>query len=160
MIFVTVGGGPYYGFDRLIKKMDDIAAKNRFKILMQTGCSAYVPKHSDYFRFDSMEKMLDHYKRADIVVAHASGAPTMYARDFSLPLVLVPRMPGFGEIFDDHQFKTAKRLEGESMIEIIYDIENTEEALIKSLAKKGKIWPSSHERKTVVTYIKEFVNKP
>ena len=157
MIFVTVGGGPYYGFDRLVKKMDEIALKEKYKIIMQIGCSSYMPKRAEYFRFDSMERMIGCYKKAHAVVAHASGAPIVYARNFNLPLVLVPRTEKFGEIFDDHQLKTAKRMEGADMVEVVYDVNVMEKALLDSLSKKEKKWVSTGDREKVIERIRSFL---
>ena len=159
MIFVTVGGGPYYGFNRLVKKADEIAAGGKLEIVMQTGCSSYKPKNAKYFKFAHMEDMLDYYKKADAIVAHASGAPTIYARKFNLPLILVPRMAQLGEIFDDHQYKTAKQLEFEDMVEVVYDINDFEKAVEKSLMKKGRDWPVSRDRQNVIQCIKKFIEK-
>jgi len=157
MIFVTVGGGPYYSFDRLLKKMDEISLKGKYKIVMQTGCSSYVPQNAEYFKFDSMERMIDYYKKAHAIVAHTSGAPVMYARNFNLPLILVPRMEKFGEIFDDHQLKTAKRMENENMVEVVYDVNMMENSLEDSLAKRGKKWVSTGGRGKVIERIKSFL---
>jgi len=159
MIFVTVGGGPYYGFNRLVAKMDEIAAKGTFEVVIQSGCSTYVPRNAQYFKFTHMEDMLNYYKKADAIVAHASGAPVIYAREFNLPLILVPRLVELSEIFDDHQLKTAKRLEAESMIELVYDIKNLEYKIHRSLEKKEKGWPETNEREIVVNSIKNFLTK-
>jgi len=159
MIFVTVGGGPYYGFNRLIKAMDEIAKKKKCEIVIQTGCSGYAPRSAPFFKFTRMDKMLEYYGKADIVVAHASGAPVMLARDFSIPLVLVPRMSELGEIFDDHQYKTAKKLENNAMIEIVYDIKNMEKALENSVLKKGMPWPKGEGRDKVIKLLRAFINE-
>jgi len=158
MIFVTVGGGPYYGFNRLVKAMDDIAGRKKYNIVMQIGCSSYVPAYASFFKFTEMSKMLQYYMKADVVVAHASGAPVIYARDYSVPLALVPRMAEFGEIFDDHQHKTAKKLENHPMIEIVYDTEDIEKALEKSILKKSLTWPASEGRETITKLLYDFIN--
>jgi UDP-N-acetylglucosamine transferase subunit ALG13 len=47
MIFVTVGTH-YQGFDRLIRKMDEIAGKIEEDVIMQIGSTQYKPINAKY----------------------------------------------------------------------------------------------------------------
>jgi len=159
MIFVTVGGGHYYGFNRLVEAMDRISRQVACEVVIQNGCSSFIPKYANYFKFTEMGDMLNYYKRADVVVAHASGAPIMYAKDFNIPIILVPRMPQYGEIFDEHQYKTAKRMESYEMVESAYDIKDIPDALSRAFEKKNKKWIKTEEKREVIKEIKNFVKK-
>ena len=155
MIFVTVGGGAYYQFDRLIKKVDEISEKQGLDIVAQIGCGKYEPRYARYFRFTSMSDMINFYGNASLIIAHASGAPILYARDFNLPLIIVPRMKEYKEIFDNHQYITAKHCELFDMIEIVYQINDLKEAINVSLQKK-RLWVPSFSRQVVIEHLREY----
>ena len=50
MIFVTVGTHPGQ-FDRLIKRVDEIAPHIKEEIIIQRGFTRYAPKNTKYFDF-------------------------------------------------------------------------------------------------------------
>ena len=48
MIFVTAGNH-FQGFERLLKKVDEIAHRIPHEIVIQRGYSKYVPQNAKYF---------------------------------------------------------------------------------------------------------------
>lgn len=126
MIFVTVGTHEQQ-FNRLVECMDNYAAKHEEKVIIQSGFSTYVPKHCEFSKLYSYQKMLELVDEARIVITH--GGPS----SFIMPLrmgktpIVVPRMKDFDEHVNNHQVnfcrQAAKRLgtiiEVEDMDELI-----------------------------------------
>jgi hypothetical protein len=103
MIFVTVGNH-YQGFDRLIRKMDEIAGHIDEKVIMQIGFSKYRPVNAEYFSFkESFEEIKRLNSEARIVISHAGVGCILTAFEQKTPLILVPRRKMYNEHCDDHQ---------------------------------------------------------
>lgn len=151
MIFVTVGTH-YQGFERLIKKIDEIAGKIDEEVIAQVGSTKYKPKNITYFSFiEDEEKFLDIYKKARIIITHAGIGNLFKIYSFQKPVIIVPRLKKFNEHVDDHQLEIAEVLKNEEEAVIVYDVEELEDALNK--AKKIKI----KENKKLVTFLKNYI---
>ncbi|NQT21964.1 MAG: beta-1,4-galactosyltransferase [Candidatus Omnitrophica bacterium] len=159
MIFITVGGGPFYGFNRLIEEIDRIAPALKEDVVVQKGCSTYEPKNLTSFRFLSFNTSVSYFKKANVVVGHAGAGTILLSRMLNKPFVAVPRSHEKKEIFDAHQLETAKRIESKEMVEVVYDIADTENAIRKSLLKINKTWPPSEGRQAAVKTIRNFLKK-
>jgi beta-1,4-N-acetylglucosaminyltransferase len=109
MILVTVGTH-HQGFDRLVQAMDDYAATTSEPVVIQRGSSAYVPRHARSFTFADYETMESLNREARLVVAHAAAGAVLLAIRLGKPLVVVPRLRGYGEHMDDHQRQLAAAL--------------------------------------------------
>ncbi len=95
-------------FDRLVQMLDDYAARNPSEqVLIQLADSQYRPRAAQYFTFKPRESILDLYKTADVVVAHAGMGTIIDASAFGARLVLVPRLSRLREHVDDHQLQIA-----------------------------------------------------
>lgn len=129
MILLTVGTLTAYNFDRLIKKMDDIAEKIDEDVIMQIGSTSYKPKNAEYCNFTSIENMDSLYNDARIVVCHAGVGSLLNALDYGKPIVAVPRREKYNEHFDDHQIEIAEKFEQEGLIKVVWGIENLESAI-------------------------------
>lgn len=127
MIFVTVG--VMYGFDRLVKEMDEIAGRIAEAVVMQIGETTYKPKNARYFRFTSNEEIDRLYEDARVVVCHAGVGSIVTALEHGKPVIAVPRRKKYGEHVDDHQLEIARELEKEGAIIAIYNISDLEKAL-------------------------------
>jgi len=123
LIFVTVGG--MRAFDRLIREMDRIAAKVDEEVVMQIGSTDYDPKSCDYFRFMPVNEIENLYADARIVVCHAGTGSILTAVKYNKPLILVPRLQRYGEVFDDHQLEIAREMESRGMT-VVHDTSNLE----------------------------------
>jgi len=126
LIFVTVGG--MRAFERLVREMDRIAAELDEEIVMQLGSTDYEPKNCDYFRFMPRNDIEECYADARVVVCHAGSGSILTALAHNKPLVLVPRLQRYGEVFDDHQLEIARELESRG-ITVVYDISNLQSAM-------------------------------
>ncbi len=153
MIFVTVG--TMRGFERLIKKMDDIAGEIEEKVIMQIGFTKYQPKNSEYFNFMQIDKMIELYKKSRIVVCHAGTGSIIMALENGKPVIAVPRREKYGEHIDDHQLDIAGELEKEGLITVAYD-EGDIEKLIKSQSIVSGI--KFRGENTLVKNLKDYIN--
>jgi len=126
LIFVTVGG--MRAFERLIREMDRIAGKVDEEVVMQIGSTDYEPKSCDYFRFMPANEIEELYAGARVVVCHAGIGSILTAVKYNKPLILVPRLQRYGEVFDDHQLEIAREMESRGMA-VVYDTSNLESAV-------------------------------
>ena len=138
MIFVTIGG--FRAFDRLVCQMDRIAGEVKDRVIMQIGFTEYEPTNCEWRRFMSRTEVEDACADARLIVSHAGTGSILTALEHNKPLVLVPRLKAFGEVFDDHQLEIAREMERLG-ITVVYDIANLQSALenpdIKPVQVKG-----------------------
>lgn len=135
MIFVTVGTH-YMGFERLIKKMDEIAGEITEKVLMQVGSTEYEPVNAEWFKYKEIDELYGIYKSANIIVAHAGAGTLLDALKFQKSIVAVPRLKIMGEHIDDQQLELSEALENSGKVIAVYEIENLGDVLKN--AKKPK----------------------
>jgi beta-1,4-N-acetylglucosaminyltransferase len=126
LIFVTVGG--MRPFERLVKEMDRIAGELDEEVVMQIGSTDYEPKNCEYFKFMSRKDIEGFYADARVIVCHAGGGSILTALEHNKPLILVPRMKSYGEVFDDHQLEIAREMESRGAA-LVYDISSLEAAI-------------------------------
>lgn len=104
MIFVTVGTHEQ-GFERLIKKVDDLVRDGKIKedVIMQIGFTQYKPKYCKYQKLFPYSKMKEMVQKARIVITHGGPASFIMAlQEGKIPIV-VPRMAKYNEHVNDHQ---------------------------------------------------------
>ena len=152
MIFVTVGG--MRALERLIREMDRIAGELDEQVAMQIGSTDYEPEKCDYFRFMSRKDIEKYYADARVVVCHAGTGSILAAIEHSKPLILVPRMKEYSEVFDDHQLEIAKEMESRGAT-VVYDISNLQSAL-NNVAMNALEFKSE---KTLVSKLKEYLDR-
>jgi len=154
MIFITVGTH-YLGFERLIKKMDDIAGRTNEEVVAQIGSTMYKPKNIKYFSFvDEEDKILEFYKKSRVIVTHAGAGTLSTILSIKKPLVIVPRLKKYNEHIDDHQLELTEVLNSEGLATVVYDVEKLEDAL-NSTNNKTK-----HQKRnngTLVTFLKQYI---
>lgn len=126
MIFVTVGMHSQ-GFDRLIRKMDDIAAKIDEEVIMQIGHTRYKPKNAKYFDFiEDFQKIKDLNKKARLVICHGGAGTIITALEQGTSLIAIPRLKRYGEHIDDHQLEIVNALAKEGRITTVHDVKDLE----------------------------------
>jgi beta-1,4-N-acetylglucosaminyltransferase len=152
LIFVTVGG--MRAFERLVKEMDRIAGELDEQVVMQLGSTDYEPKNCDYFRFMPRNDMEEFHAGARVVVCHAGSGSILMTLAHNKPLVLVPRLKRYGEVFDDHQLEIAREMESRG-VTVVYDISNLESAIenvnIRPMEFRGET--------TLVRRLKEYLDQ-
>lgn len=135
MIFVTVGTHEQ-GFERLIKKVDDLVRDGKIKedVVMQIGFTQYKPKYCKWKKLFPYSEMKEMMQKARIVITHGGPASFIMAlQEGKIPIV-VPRMSKYNEHVNDHQvdFSLAVNKRYKNIIvvkdieDLDYDIQNYE----------------------------------
>jgi beta-1,4-N-acetylglucosaminyltransferase len=135
LIFVAVST---FGFERLVKKMDDIAGHINEEVVMQIGETKYNPKNAKYFSFTSEQEIQELCKKARIVVTHAGVGMILNALQEEVPVIVVPRLKKYGEVIDDHQIYLALELEKENKVTVVHDVDELEVTLDQLGTKQSK----------------------
>lgn len=136
MILVILGTH-FLGFERLAKKMDELAGKMNEEIVIQLGNTKYSPKKAAHFKYKSYDELRLLMKSARIVVCQ--GAMTILdALILGIPVIAVPRLAKFGEALNDHQYYFAKKLESMGLILLVEDISKLDILINKSVCQKPK----------------------
>ena len=128
MIFVTVGTHPGQ-FDRLIKRIDEIAPQVKEKIIIQRGFTKYVPKNCQSFEFTP--NLDDYYKSARLVIVQSATSLLEFALKYKKPVITVPRQKRYGEHINDHQVEFAIYFARKTGIKAILDINELTPLLLK-----------------------------
>jgi len=154
LIFVTIGMHPQ-GFERLIRKMDEIAGKINEEVVMQIGGTKYTPKNAKHFDFATEQEIKDLCHKARVVVTH--GAMTIIdALDEGAPVIAVPRLKRYDEVIDDHQLYLVQELEKAGKVAAVYDVEELEEAVNKVGAEPVKLVKDRRLVNALKGYIAQF----
>ena len=151
MIFVMVGTHNL-GFERLIKKMDEIAGRE--EVVMQIGTTSYVPRNSKYFDFTGLKSMYDYIGESDVVVTHGGIGCVTDALAYGKPLVIVPRLKKHNEHTNDHQLDLATEIAKEGRAVMVLDIDKLEDAIKEA---KGTGVERKKEGASVVEIINEYM---
>jgi len=134
MIFVTVGTH-YLGFERLIKKIDEIADQIDEEIIAQIGATNYIPKNITYFTFGEYEnKIIKLCKNARVIVSHAGAGSILTVFYYMKPIIIIPRLKKFNECVDNHQLELAEVLKNNRNFIVLYDMKN-----LDTILKEAKI---------------------
>ncbi|MSS74678.1 beta-1,4-galactosyltransferase [Candidatus Pacearchaeota archaeon] len=128
MIFVTIGTHPGQ-FDRLIKRIDEIAPHIKEKIIIQTGFTKYVPKNVEHFVF--AESLEPYFRDARLVISHSATSLLEFVLSNKKPIITVPRQKKFGEHINDHQVEFAEALHLRTGIKVILNIQDITPQLLK-----------------------------
>ena len=154
MIFVTIGMHPK-GFERLIRKMDEIAGKVNEEVIIQIGHTKYKPANAKYFDFTTEQEIKDLCRKARVVVTH--GAMSIIdALDEGTPVIAVPRLKKYGEVIDDHQLYLVQELEKAGKVTAVYDVEELEETLKKVGTQSVRLVKDKRLVNALKGYIAQF----
>ena len=126
MIFVTVGTHEQ-GFERLIKKVDDLVRDGKIKedVVMQIGFTQYKPKYCKWQKLFPYSEMKEMMQKARIVITHGGPASFIMALQEGKTPIVVPRMAKYNEHVNDHQvdFSLAVNERYKHLI-VVEDVEN------------------------------------
>ena len=136
MIFVTVGTHTDQ-FDRLIKRIDEIAPKIKEKIIIQRGFTKYVPKNVEFFEFT--DDMDHYYKNARIVIAQSATSLIEFILNYGKPVITVPRESKYKEHINDHQVEFAEYFSKKANVLLVRDMNEFTPKLLINYNKKPKI---------------------
>lgn len=108
-ILVSVGASEY-GFDRLLKIVDEICEEGLLDgshVVAQKGSAQYEPHHFKSFKLiarDDYQKYLEH---ADVIISHAGTGSVIPPLKMGKKVIVFPRREKYGEHLDDHQLELA-----------------------------------------------------
>jgi len=159
MIFVAVGNH-YQSFDRLIKKVDEIAPHIAHEIVIQKGYSEYRPQNAKHFDFVPMGRAMEYNKTSNLVISHAGIGTIILCKEYGIPLIIFPRRKKYREHGTDHQMETAQALEerGDAHIHIVYEEGQLEKKVMELLEDRGKVVPKENVgRANLVKTILAFI---
>lgn len=159
MIFVTVGND-FRGFDRLLKKMDELASSIPNEILIQRGYSHYVPKNARHVDFIPMDEAVEYLRGSELVVSHAGIGTIILCKEYGTPLLILPRRKTFAEHMNDHQLEIARALEKrkDKNIHVLYQEEQLKDAILKILkGERNPTPPNDAGRTNLIKAIKHFI---
>lgn len=128
MIFVTLGSQKFQ-FDRLLKKLDELAERGIIKeeIYAQIGASMYEPKHFPYVKFMDREKFAEVMDACSTVITHGGTGVIIGAVKKGKKVIAVPRLEKYGEHVDDHQLQLLRQFDDLGIICACYDTEQLEQ---------------------------------
>lgn len=158
MIFVSVGSR--YPFDRLISAVDGWAENNPdADVFVQCGESKLSISNCRFSKFLTAPEFKKAVMRCSLVISHAGMGNIITALEFNKPIVVVPRLPSYGEVVNDHQVSTVRSLEGRSGILVLEDVANIDFMIKKGLSfgseKLAKLNGASPE---LIEGIRSFIN--
>jgi UDP-N-acetylglucosamine transferase subunit ALG13 len=118
MIFVTIGTNET-PFDRLLRAVDALPAGE--EVVAQCGSSALRPARAACVDFLPFDELVDHVRRARVVVTHAGAGTVLVALANGKRPIVVPRLERHGEAVDDHQVAFARRLDELGLVKLVED---------------------------------------
>jgi UDP-N-acetylglucosamine transferase subunit ALG13 len=116
VIFVTLGTQAY-PFDRLLRALEGVGEE----LVVQGGPATFRPTGATWFDFLEYAPLLEHVRRARVVVSHAGVGTVMTAVAEGKRPVVVPRLHRYGEAVDDHQLPIARRLAESGLVRLVED---------------------------------------
>ena len=157
MIFVTVGMHTK-GFDRLLKKMDEIAHTLEEEVVMQIGHTSFRPQNAKWFDFTTEAGIKEWCKKARVVVTQPAMS-ILDAQEQGVPVIVVPRLKRYDEVIDDHQLDFARELEKESKVIAVYDVDELDKVLQKPDLKPQELAKDKRLVNTLKKYIAQYERK-
>jgi UDP-N-acetylglucosamine transferase subunit ALG13 len=158
MIFVTAGNH-FQGFERLLKKVDEIAPRIPHEIVIQKGYSKYLPQNAKYFDFVPANTAMEYIRKSDLVVSHAGMGTIILCKEYGIPMVIFPRREAYKEHVNDHQMEIAHVLEkrGDKNIYVVYEEGQLEEKIMEVVGKKEIVQAENRGRESLIRTIKDFI---
>lgn len=158
MILVTIGLS-HFGFDRLIRKMDEIALKIDEKVVIQSGSSDYEPANSEYFKFTDRKHMDKLYSDCRILITHAGTGSIINSIKRNIMPMVVPRLSKYNEAFDDHQVEIAEEFSRLGYVVMINDLDEIYEYLLQKENKFNFALDSNKDPNyNLVLNLKSYIN--
>lgn len=159
MIFVTVGNH-YQSFDRLIKKVDEIAPHIPEEIVIQRGYSEYLPQNTKHFDFVPISTAMEYIRTSELVISHAGIGTIILCKEYGIPLLIFPRRKKYGEHGTDHQMEIAKAIEErkDDHIYIVYEEDQLESKIAEVLMRRQRPAPGANVgRANLIRTIQAFI---
>ncbi|MDK2836727.1 MAG: hypothetical protein PWP21_1504 [Thermosediminibacterales bacterium] len=153
MIFATVGTHEQQ-FNRLVKKVDDIAGKYHLEGVIQIGYSTVIPQYCKYKKLMGYEEILENMRKAKIVITHGGPASIIQVLQMGKVPVVVPRQKRFKEHVDDHQVKFCQKAAEFLSIIPVYEIDELENIVVNYEKITGEMKLKRREESNLEKIIK------
>ncbi len=136
MIFVAVGTHDGQ-FDRLIRRIDEIAPYIKEKIVAQVGAGTYKPKNIEFFAF--APTLDEYYRQARMVIVQSATSLIEVSMKYQKPVITVPRQKKYGEHINNHQVEFGEFFAKKTGISCFTDVKKITPELLKRYATVPKI---------------------
>lgn len=136
MILVVVGT-ERWPFDRLVAKVDELAASGAFgehDVFVQLGHCTVEPRACAFERFISYGEMVAKVRAASLVIGHAGAGTFVMCRQLGTPEIVMPRRHARGEHVDDHQVQFAHELHARNVVTTVDEADELGDAVARVLA--------------------------
>ena len=155
-IFLTVG--TQFGFDRLVKAVDDAIGSGEIvdvEVFAQIGGGGYEPVNMQFVRILDKDAFDEKVCQADALIGHSGIGTIVMAMEKDKPLLVMPRRKKYGELVNEHQLGTARKFEQLGHIMAVY---NTDE-LASRISELKNFTPTSRtpQPQLVCSRIKGFL---
>jgi UDP-N-acetylglucosamine transferase subunit ALG13 len=127
MIFVTVGTNEAR-FDRLLNAVAALPPTDE-EIVVQYGSSIVRPANATLHEFLPFERIVDHVRRARIVVTHAGVGSIIVALSNGKHPIVVPRLKRYDEAVDDHQLFFGRRFAQAGLVTFVESPDGVRDAI-------------------------------
>lgn len=155
MIFVSTGSRRYQ-FDRLIKKLDEIACDINEQIFAQIAETEYIPSHLEYKRYLTPEEFSSYQDKADLVITHAGTGALISALKKGKQVIAIPRLAKYGEHSDDHQLQVADALSKEGYLRVVIDMDDLAETIEQ--CRRDPITKKYDKPSNIVPIIEQYID--
>ena len=149
MILVSVGMNQYR-FDRLLKKMDEIAPSLGEEVFMQTGFTEFEGKNTQCVQYLKDEEMAELYDRCSLLVCHAGVGTIINGMKRNVPVIVVPRRAMYNEVVNDHQLMIARKVVGMGRGLAVLDVDELPERIKEA---RGMTFPPYEQDRSLVDCI-------
>lgn len=155
MIFVTVGTHDQ-NFNRLVRGADELAGLIDEQVVIQRGCSDYLPKRAQYFDWTTSKEMENWIEKSRVVIAQAGAGTIMMALQSRKPLVLAPRLSEYKENHNDHQVQLASALNEAGSAVLLVDLSG--ESMLIATIKASNLKTLRSNSDSLVNAIRQRLN--
>jgi UDP-N-acetylglucosamine transferase subunit ALG13 len=134
VIFVTTGT---FGFAQLIETVDKMVAKGLLDdhVVAQIGHSAYVPKHTEFFRTSTDVKK--YMQQARYVISHGGTGSMLELLQMGKKIIGVPNR----QLAENHQLTFLQKLHRDGTI--LYADDAQEDLLVAQIARLDGFQPKA-----------------
>ena len=101
------------------------------ELVIQCGQASFRPARATWDHQLSFEDLVDHVRRARVVVCHAGVGSVLIALEHGRRPVVVTRLKEHGEAVDDHQVPFARRLAAGGYVRLVDDLGGLAEELAR-----------------------------
>lgn len=108
LILLTVGVSEF-GFDRLLKIVDDLCSKGIIneEVIAQTNYSKYKPINYNSFNVIDRETFEKYVEESRLIICHAGTGTVVPSLKKGKKIIIFPRLKEFNEHIDNHQLELA-----------------------------------------------------